>query len=155
MSNLDLRSGAGGRVEAEGDNIAAQVDTALNDSDKTFTVPAGKTWKLSSLSASLITTGTAGNRQMRIEIGDGANVIWFKNFGQVQTASLTRTYFAAPDLVDDAAFNAGGQIRLWLLGYTLPAGYTIRIYDSAAIAATADDLSIWLIVDARTAGARI
>jgi len=127
--------------------IVMQTDTALDDSDKTFTVPAGKFWRLQILAAKLITTATAGNRQMTIGIGDGTNIIWQRNFGAVQTASLTRYYFASDDLPDDVAFDGGGAIRMKLGDWILPAGYTIRLYDSGAIAAAADDLEYRLLVE--------
>ena len=128
------------------DNIVMQADVALNDSDKTFTVPAGKLWCLKFLQAKLISTATVGNRQMRIEIGDGTNLLWYINFGTTQAASLTRYYYAAADLPNDVAFSVD-KIRAWMLTWVLPAGYTIRLYDSAAIAAGADDLEFRLLVE--------
>lgn len=122
-------------------------DAALNDSDKLFTVGAGKEWEISFITASLISTATVGNRQMRLEIGDGTNLFWFKNWGLVQAASLTRTYYAGPSLPDDTAFDAGGRTRILLepSRIILPAGWTIRVYDSAAIAAAADDLTVRIL----------
>jgi len=127
--------------------IVMQSDTALNDSDKTFTVPAGKLWRLQILQAKFITDATVGNRQMQIVITDGTNTLWFKNFGAVQAASLTRYYYAAWDLPDDVAFDAGGNIRVEMFNWILPAGYTVRLRDSAGIAAATDDLEYRLLVE--------
>lgn len=127
--------------------IVQNSDVALNDSDKTLTVPTGRLWRLQMLAVKLITTATVGNRQMTVVLGDGTNVLWTKNFGAVQAASLTRQYYGAWDLPNDAAFDANGNIRMALAGWVLPAGYTIRVYDSAAIAAAADDLEIRLLVE--------
>ncbi|MBF8255139.1 MAG: hypothetical protein HW375_46 [Anaerolineales bacterium] len=131
-------------------NIVQQSDAALNDSDKTFTVPAGKAWRLQMLMASLISTATVGNRQIKVVIGDGTNILWSKNFGAVQAASLTRQYFGAADLPNDAAFDADGNIRMALYQWVLPPGYTVRVYDSAAIAAAADDMTVRLLVEEMT-----
>lgn len=122
-------------------------DAELNDSDKTFTVPAAKEWELSFVACSLVTTATVGNRQLRIEIGDGTNLFWFKDWGIVQAASLTRTYYAGPSLPDDTAFDAGGRTRILLepSRIILPAGWTVRVYDSAAVAAAADDLTVRIL----------
>jgi len=129
--------------------IVYNSDVALNDSNKDFTVPAGKVWRLKMLVGKLISTATVGNRQMQIVIKDAAagNVIWTKNFGQVQTASLTRYYYAAADLPNDAAFDASGNIRAQLYQWEIPAGWVIQLWDSAAIAAAADDLEYRLIVE--------
>jgi len=131
-------------------NIVQQADALLNDSDKTFTVPASKEWRLQMLAVKLITTATVGNRQLKVEIGDGTNLLWSKNFGAVQAASLTRNYFGAADLPNDAAFDADGNIRLQLYQWVLPAGYTVRVYDSAAIDAAADDMTFRLLVEEMT-----
>jgi len=130
-------------------NIVQQTDEALNDSDKTFTVPVGQVWALSFLIVNFVTTATPGNRQMRVELGDGTRVIWFKDFGAVQAASLTRNYYASAEMPNDAAFDAAGRIRIELEEHVLPAGYTVRVFDSAAIDAAADDMKVYLIVNAR------
>ena len=41
-----------------------QADEAANDSDKSFTVPAGRMWELTSIWVELVSTATVGNRQM-------------------------------------------------------------------------------------------
>ncbi len=152
---LKVNKASGVEAYVEGENFVQKSDAAVNDSDKTLTVPAGKTWILQFLSANFISTGTPGNRQLRVEIGDGTNLLWFKNFGAVQANGVTRDYYAASDLPDDTAFDGDGRIRMQLEAHVLPAGYTIRIYDSAAIDPTADDMVIRLILDERTVGASL
>ncbi len=139
----------------EGENFMQQSDDAANDSDKILTVPVGKTWILQFGSVNFISTGTPGNRQLRVEIGDGTNLLWFKDFGAVQASGLTRDYYMASDLPDDTAFDSDGRIRMQLEAHVLPTGYTIRIYDTAAVAAAADDMVIRLILDERTVGASL
>lgn len=121
--------------------------STLNDSDVTWTVPAGNEWEISFIAASLITTATAGNRLMRIEIGDGTNLFWFKNWGLVQAASLTRYYYAGPSLPDDTTFDAAGRTRILFepSRIILPAGWTVRVFDSAAIAPAADDMTVRIL----------
>ena len=127
--------------------IVLKADTALNDSDKTFTVPAGNLWRLQILQAKLTTTATVGNRQLRLRIGDGSNILWTRNFGATQAASLQRGYYAAWDLPDDVAFDGDGNIRLQMAQWILPTGFTVQLYDSAAIDAAADDLEYRLLVE--------
>lgn len=150
--NIQVLRPTGQEVYVEGENFSQKSDAAVDDSDKTLTVPADKTWVLQFLSARLVTTASAGNRQLRVEIGDGTNLLWFKEFGGTQAASLTRDYYAASDLPDDTSFDGDGRIRAQLEAHVLPAGYTVRIYDVNAVAATADDLTIRLIVDERSVG---
>lgn len=131
-----------------GGDPTQQSDVTLNDSDKTFTVPTGHIWILKFITAQLITDATVGNRQIRIEIGDGTNLLWAKNAGAVQAASLTRYYDFASDRDDQAAFDDNNRIRTRIPPeLALPAGYTIRIYDSAAVAAATDNLAIRMLVD--------
>lgn len=156
MSNIDVRKQSdGSRVEVEGENFSQQADATADDSDKTLTVPAGNTWVLQFLSVNFVSTATGGNRQLRVEIGDGTNLLWFKDFGAVQAASLTRDYYAASDLPDDTSFDSDGRIRMQLEAHVLPAGYTVRIYDTATIDPTADDMVVRLVVDERTAGSML
>ncbi len=125
-----------------------QASTTLNNSDKTLQVPAGHIWVLKFITASLATTATAGNRQIRIEIGEGANILWAKNAGAVQAASLTKYYDFAPDKDDEAAFDANTRIRIRIPpDLALPASYYFRIYDSATIDPMADDMVIRAMVD--------
>ena len=122
-------------------------DITLDDSDKTFTVPAGKCWRLQFLQGQLATTATAGNRQMAVIIGDGTNTVWYKLFGSTQAASLIRRYYASVNLPDDVAFDSAGGIRMGMLDWVIPAGWTVRLYDAAAIAPAADDLEYRLMVE--------
>ena len=132
-------------------NLVLQADAALNDSDKTFTVPAGKQWLVKHIYAKLISTATAGNRQMDILFTTAADVVVGKVVaGAVQVASLTREYTFAPECPQETTFTSGVMLRALPANLVLPAGYKIRVYDSAAIAATADDLDIQALVEERT-----
>ncbi len=129
-------------------NLVEKSNLTVDDSDKTLTVPANTLWRVQFVYVKLISTSTVGNRQMRLEIGDGTNLLWFKNFGAVQAASLTRHYYAAADYTsDEGSFDSGGRIRLRLDAHWLLPGFTLRAYDSAAIAAAADDMELYVVVD--------
>ena len=126
-------------------------DATANDSDKTFTVPASTIWEPLFVAVTLVTTATVGNRKMRLEIGDGTDLWWFKEWPPTQAASLTRNYFAALGLPDDAAFDANGRARMELEPrFTLPAAWTIRLFDVAAIAPTLDDMTVKVLGDSRS-----
>ena len=53
---------------ALGGKLKAIDDEALNDSDKTITVPAGKRWLVLSVNVELTATATVGNRQVRFDV---------------------------------------------------------------------------------------
>lgn len=125
-------------------------DATANDSDKTFTVPASTIWEPLFFSITLVSQTTAGNRKMRLEIGDGSALWWFKEWTPLQAVTLTRNYYASIALPDDAAFDASGRARmLYEPRFSLPAGWTIRLFDVNAIAPTLDDLTVLVLGDSR------
>jgi hypothetical protein len=121
------------------------VDTAANDSDKSIVVPDGEVWQLDWLHASLQSTATVGNRQIVLGLYDSAAIPvnygdW--HAGAVQAASLARHYVFQPGLYRETAFTDGEiQIAIPQKLVAHP-GWTIRVYDSAAVAVAADDLTI-------------
>ena len=123
--------------------IYGVFDDTANDSDKSFTVPAGEMWKLMYANAKLVTTATVGNRQLRFAVTDpNGNEVGYISAGAVQAASLTRSYGFLQGIYRETAFIDGMlQIPIPMDLY-LPAGSTIRFYDSAAIAAAADDMTV-------------
>jgi hypothetical protein len=118
-------------------------DADLNDSDKTFTVPTGEMWRLLYANATLITTATVGNRQVRMEVSDpSGNPMGYISSGAVQAASLTRHYGFMQGIYRETSF-IDGMIQIPIpVDLFLPAGATIRFYDSAAVDAAADDLTV-------------
>lgn len=131
--------------------LLLQADAATNDSDKTLTVPAGRQWAVKSLYAALVSTATVGNRQLDVLFTDAADSPIAKAVaGAVQAASLTREYIFAPSNPQETAFTNGLMFRALPDRLVLPAGYKIRIYDSAAIDAAADDLTVNLLVEELT-----
>jgi hypothetical protein len=132
------------------DNIVATVDVAADDSDKTFTVTTLKQWWVRSIYVKLVTTATGGNRQVDVLFTDASNNIFAKYVaGAVQTASLTREYIFSPGHPQETGFTSGVMLRALSDHFILPEGYKIRVYDSAAIAAAADDMDVRILLEER------
>jgi hypothetical protein len=151
-----VKDGSGNTLFAVGDShgrtlindaweTLIQSEAAANDSDKTFTVPADYEYKLANAFITLVTTADAGNRQLVLEITDGTNVIAQFRVGVVQAASLTRYYNIGVGVQDLAAFRDTDYLSTQIPDLLLKAAYTVRIYDKAAIAAAADDMTVRLI----------
>ena len=122
-------------------------DTDANDSDKIFTVPANKIYRLQTARITLVSTSTVGSRQIVVEFGDGSNVIFAMRAGTTQAASLTRYYNYGVGIQELTSFRDTDHLQCSLPdNLQLPAGYTIRIYDNKAIAAAADDMTIRMMV---------
>ena len=127
-----------------------QAEETANDSDKIFTVPASTEWEILSIWIELATTATVGNRQITVERQDSDGDVTGKFLaGAVQAASLAKEYMFAPGLQLMTDF-VGAYLSFPLPPLFLSAGENIRVYDSAAIAAAADDMVIQMVVAART-----
>lgn len=135
----------------DGWRAALQYEESSDDSDKTITVTTGYEWEILSVWVELITTATAGNRQVVVELQDSASdVIGQFRAGAVQAASLTRYYQFGPGLAGLTSFLDTDFLSTPLpVGLALPAGYKVRVYDKAAVAAAADDMIIQMIVRQR------
>ena len=124
-----------------------QFDSTANDSDKSFVVPSGETWDLSYLNVILASTATVGNRQVTLEIqDDSSNVITKTTAGAVQAASGTVSYIFGQSLVRETSVVAGVLNCTISDDLILLPGWTLRVYDSAAIDAAADDMTISFLV---------
>lgn len=122
------------------------TDAALNDSDKSFTVPSRFQYTLLGGMAQLVTTATVGNRQVDLLLTDGTNTIITIAAGGTQAASLTRQYQYIPGEAAPAAVAGTLFVCPFPPGLVLLGGWTIQILDSATIDAAADDLTIRLVV---------
>jgi hypothetical protein len=128
-----------------------QADEALNDSDKSLTVPASTEWRVKWIYCEFTTTAVVGNRVMEVQIQDGAaDVIARLSCADVQTASLTRYYLFAPHVEDSAGERDTDKFNISMPEWILPATYVIRVWDNSATDAAADDLVIQCMVEART-----
>jgi len=135
-----------GRAHATREQLIS--DTAANDSDKSFTVPDGEVWNPTHLTATLVTSADPGNRQLVLEIKDAdGNVVVSYAAGAVQADVLTRTYQFGVAYPNETGFTGGVIQHNIVQDLLLPAGYVLRVYDSAAIAAAADDLTVRALGD--------
>ena len=128
-TNKIVRSNSRGEL-MDGRVAELQSEETLNDSDKTFTVPAGAEWELMTIYVELTSTGTAGNRQMAIQFLDSADdVIGQVRAGAVQAASLTRYYMFGVGLVDLTGFRDTDFLMTPLPEIVLPAGFKVKVFD--------------------------
>ena len=140
-----------GRLRINDDwQINLESDEAVDDSDKEISVPADYEWILQSIWVEFTSSADAGNRQLTIEIQDEADdVIMDIKAGVVQAASLTRYYAFYNGAENMAAFVDTDHLSINLPEIILDEGYDVRIWDSAAIAAAADDMIVQMIVKKR------
>ncbi len=126
-------------------------DVLVNDSDKSIAVTAAREWEILSVWAELISDVNVGSRQMALELQDASNnVLMTIAAGAVQTDTLTRKYLWGNDLPDLAAFRDTDSLMTPMPSkIILPAGFFVRVFDRAAIAATTDDLVVRLLVNER------
>lgn len=121
------------------------TDAVVNDSDKTFTVPTNKQWKLLGIKVALTTTATAGNRRIQIQLSDENNNLLFRTGAlNVQVASTGETYIFSPAFTS-AREDISTIHNIPLIDALLLPGSTINLFDSGAVAPAADDMtvSIW------------
>jgi hypothetical protein len=138
----------GGLLISDGWEIITLSDVTLNNSIKTFTVAAGYQYQILWVYASFATTATVGTRQMVFSIHDGLGTQTFSvRAGVTQIASLTYAYSFAPSLADLTAVRDSTFVMTPIPPtLILNPGQIIRIGDSKAIAAGADDLSVFIQV---------
>lgn len=114
-------------------------DTDLNNSDKIFTVPTDRVWEPIYLRYEITATATVGTRTPTIQYRDNnSDDILFDVVGPTVTASGSSTQEA--DTADTAT-----DLHL-PIGMILAAGFDIRVADTAAVDAAADDLVVHLLV---------
>lgn len=129
------------------------IDNTANDSDKTFTVPTGKRWFVTCAKAYLVTTATVGNRVLAVQFRNASDlpIHW------VASSAVAASKTALVSLIAGGPFSSSASGRpdspgnnvdvanaypLPGPGVWLPAGYYIRAWDTAAVDAAADDLSV-------------
>lgn len=123
--------------------IESIFDSVANDSDKSWVVPDNELWLLNWAHAILISTATVGNRELCINVLDElGNLLIDIPSSAVQAASLTNHYAFYQGIFRETAFAANAiQVPIPKDLY-LRAGYTLRVYDRAAIAPAADDMTV-------------
>jgi len=123
--------------------ITNTYDATANDSDKTFTAPENELWRICHAHVALVSTATVGNRQITVVVKDAdGNIIVDLVAGAVQAASLTRHYGFLQGIYRETSFVGSElQVPLPIDCYVVPGG-SIRFYDSAAVDAAADDMTV-------------
>jgi len=126
-------------------------DAALNDSDKSFTVPTGKRWDVKMVRGTLVTSATVGNRVLQIQITDGTNnLITMCKTASIaaSSAGIVGVWENAPsststtDIMTETGTSPSVSKVAPMPPLLLAAGSVIRVYDFAAIDAAADDLTV-------------
>jgi len=144
-------------LTVEGGTPKVIYDGTANDSDKTFTVPNGKVWRLSYVHAEIKCTATAGNRAFRVAIYNTTpnlvlpylactTVFTATQTGVIEEyvgATFSTTAAQVPPLLDDFTPTQVKRVAIPPDLY-LPAGYYIRVADMAAVDAAADD--VWVVL---------
>lgn len=125
--------------------------TTADDSDNTFTVPATTEYQILSVYVSLVTTATVGNRQMAVQALDASdNILIGARAGATQAASLTRVYNFAPGMPQDTLFRDTDYLAVSMPPIFLAAGQKLRVWDKAAVAAAADDMTVRVQIASRS-----
>ncbi len=127
-----------------------------NDSDVDITVPATKVWAVHYIAALIVTTATVGNRFLNLAVLNSTPSIIYaapataavaaSSSGQICVGLAMPASTTIRRRIDTAALtlNAAVQIDSAMPVLILPAGSIIRVKDSAAIDAAADDMTVVL-----------
>lgn len=128
--------------------VDRKYDATANDSDKSWIVPGNEQWRICHAHVRLVTTATVGNRIITLSISDASgNLLIDLVAGAVQAASLTRDYGFLQGIFRETAFvNAELQVPLPIDCWLNP-GWTIRVFDSAAVDVTADDMTVSFVYE--------
>ncbi len=128
-----------------------QTDGTLNDSDKTFVVPADQEWQILNVWVALATSVDVGDRQIAVQLQDAAGIAAGEvRAGAVQATTITRYYNFSPPCADLFGFRDTDFLMTPLPFWVLPPTTILRVYDNAAIAAGADDMIVRVMVALRT-----
>lgn len=128
-------------------------DAALNDSDKSFTVPTGKAWLIQYVRAQIATSADVGNRSLLISFTNGATVLHNSGYTGNIAASQTGIILAYPKATPSSTvgdtinedFTAANVLRITNFpDMLLSSGCVVRVFDRNVIAAGADDMIVVL-----------
>lgn len=125
-------------------------DETDNDSDKSWVVPDGEVWNIVDLAINYASSATVGNRFICAQAKDkDGDVCWRVAVHAAHPASLTARYQFAPGLAvltwDAALYQEPFPNRALLLP-----GWTLQVFDAAAIDAAADDMHVYFQVEVGT-----
>jgi len=114
---------------------ATFLDNTANN-NKTYTVPAGKEYKIQCIYVTLAASATVGNRIIVARFDNGTSDFFSNRFEVAITAGQTRCLNLAPGLPLSTAFSAGEKATAPIPEMIMAAGYRFRLYDAANVDAT-------------------
>ena len=162
---VDYETGRKGKNSGVAFNVAdamdwrpmLQTDLTSADSDKVFTVPAGKQWQFQSLRIELETfsstavAGSTQDRQIEVQFLSTANDVLFSvKAGAVHGQNLVRSYDLAPQLADLTSFRDTVSLTTPFPNFILDSGYDLHVFDKDAKNPAGDDMVVHLNVLERT-----
>lgn len=124
-------------------NFGITQDLLANDSDKTFTVPAAHLWIVHWVMVQISTTATSGSRALALEIADASGNVLARTGGAAGiVASVVDTVLFGGAIRDRNYVGSDSQDSPLPANFILPAAFTLRVFDFAAIDAAADDMEV-------------
>lgn len=123
-------------------------DETLNDSDKViFTVPDGEVYELLWIYVEFTTTATVGNRLLDYHVRDAdGDVVEAMPSSSSRPANATTINRWLPGEGYLSQTGRGLFIEPLPSKVLIPSGFSVRIFDVAAIDAAADDLIVHALV---------
>lgn len=126
-------------------------EETTNDSDKAFVTPVDVEREIAWVWVELTTTVVVGNRLMCLQVLDEAGDLIFEALATpVQAASLTRYYLFAEHVPQAAAFVNVDYASITIPRMPLLPGWSVRVFDRAAVDAAADDMVVQYVYRARS-----
>jgi hypothetical protein len=125
-------------------NILHTRDATTNDSDKVVLTAANyKLIELLQVHVVFTTTATVGNRQILLAVRDeNDTLVADYHAGAVQAASNTYHYTFGQGVYRETTVVDGSLQCPFPQETVLLPGWDLRVYDSAAVAAAADDMTV-------------
>jgi hypothetical protein len=123
------------------------IDPAANDSSKDFTFNASVVLKW--LFIKFVASATVGNRTLVLEVLDNAGspaTRYYVPLGPNVAASATRYFVLQPGVQHEASFGGPNSDHIHapcIDGMLIREGWIMRIRDSAAVDAAADDMTVY------------
>ena len=120
---------------------------SVDDSDVTvLTCPPDKMVEVMHVHVDYTSNGTVGSRCVNLEVLDkDLAMVTSVHAGATQPASASNSYLFARGVTRETSFNNNQLVIPIPFGLMLLAGWSIRIYDSAEIDPTADDLTVNMV----------
>jgi len=126
-----------------GGTIKWSQDATANDSDKSFTTPVGKVREYLAVYLRFVTTATVGNRLLAIHLyPDGVLEMGRPFTSGTIAASLDQRYMIGFGSITDDTSSGANTLVQGAPRCIIPAGGYLRIFDTAAVDAAADDLTV-------------